>query len=162
MKTIAIFVCVIMSLAVAPTAHADQVVIDGFATLNYPVNVKLKVTGCQQIPINYVTDDALSRENTVFIVAITPINSKQSYGYAAWISTQTSKGEKALPPMARIGTLQVKVCRKAFFYSSSATRKTPGINKGTYRIFFDAGNLDPQTGAVVGDKIEIERSIKFY
>jgi hypothetical protein len=144
------------------SARADEVVLDGFATLNYPAEVKLKAKGCQEIPIRYVTDDNLSRENTVFLVSITPTNSKQSHGYAAWFSTQTAMGEKALPPMARIGALQVKVCRKAFIYSTAATKKTPGIKPGKYRIFFNAGNMDPESGRVVGEKIEIIRVIKFY
>jgi len=159
-RTISLLIC--LTLGLMPEANADQVAIDGFATLNYPAKVKLKSTGCQEILFDYVTDDTLARENTVFFVAITPTNSKQSLGYAAWFSTQTYMGEKALPPMARIGTLRVKVCRKAFMYSTAATKKTPGINPGTYRVYFDAGNLDPETGAISGEKIEITRLIKFY
>lgn len=150
-----------MSVSLVPTAYADEVTIEGFATLNYPAQVKLKATGCQYVSVPYVTDDNLARENTVFFVAITPTNSKQSYGYAAWFSTQTAMGDQALPSMSRIGKLQVKVCRKPFIYSSAATKKTPGIKPGTYRIFFNAGYLDPVTGDIVGEKIEITRSIKF-
>lgn len=162
MKRLSAFLFLVMSLIISSPAHADSVVIEGFATLDYPSEVKLKATGCQEIPIRYITEENLPRENTTFLVAVTPNDSKQTYGYAAWLSTQTSKGKKALPSMARIGTLKLKVCRKAFFYSSAATKKTPGIKRGTYRIFFNAGNLDPQTGALVGDKIEIIRFIKFY
>ena len=162
MRRIVTFALMCFFANLMPSAHADQVVIEGFATLNYPTKVKLKSTGCQEVLFNYVTDDNLPRENTVFFVAITPTTSRQSYGYAAWMSKLTYKGQNALPAMARIGTLRVKVCRKAFMYSSQATKKTPGINPGTYRLFFDAGYLDSETGEIIGEKIEIARSIKFY
>jgi len=150
-----------LSTCLISPAFADQIVLDGFATLTYPNSVKLKKSGCQTIPITYETDGNLSRENTVFLVAIVPQTSKQTYGYAAWFSTLTYLGENALPPMARIGTLQVKVCRKAWIYSSKATKPTPAIKPGTYRIFFNAGNYDAVTGVLLDDKIEIIRTIKF-
>ena len=157
-----IFSLVVMgSTSFNSSAFADQIVIDGFATLTYPSTVKLKKSGCQIIPVTYVTDDNLSRENTAFLVAIVPQNSKQTYGFATWISSLTYLGDNALPPMARIGTLQVKVCRKAWIYSSSATKPTPAIKPGNYRIFFNAGYYDAVTGALLDDKIEIVRSIKF-
>jgi hypothetical protein len=133
-----------------------------FADFKYPDRVKLKPKGCQNIPIEYVTDDNLSRENTVFLVAITSKTTKQAYGYAAWFSKQTALGENALPPMARIGVLQIKVCRTPFKYSKNATKMTPGIKPGIYRIFFDAGTTDAQTGEVSKDKIEIIRYINMY
>ena len=143
------------------SASAEETTIPGFVTLTYPNLVKLKKTGCQEIPVHYVTDENLARENTVFFVAITPFTSRQTFGYAAWFSTQTYRGTNALPPMARIGTLKVKVCRSPFLYSGNATKKTPGINPGTYRLYFDAGYLDAQTGDLVGEKIEIAKVIKF-
>lgn len=142
-------------------ASADQVVIEDFVTIGYPQSVKLKKTGCQEIAFPYVTSENLPRENTVFLVAITPIKSKQAYGYAAWFSTQTYMGEKALPPMARIGSLKVKVCRKPFLYSSKSTKKTPAISPGKYRIHFDASYIDPETGGLTGDKFEEFRDIEF-
>jgi hypothetical protein len=159
-NSILALVVVLIPYSISP-AFANQVIIDGFATLTYPSSVKLKKSGCQIIPVNYVTDDNLSRENTAFLVAIVPQSSKQTYGFAAWISTLTYLGEDALPPMARIGTLQVKVCRKAWIYSSSATKPTPAIKPGTYRIFFNAGNYDAVTGVLLEDRIEIIRTIKF-
>jgi hypothetical protein len=124
--------------------------------------VKLKKTGCQNIPFKYVTDENLSRENTVFIVAITPKESNRVFGFATWLSTQTSMGEKALPPMARIGVLQVKICRKAFMYSRNSTNLTLAAKPGTYTANFRAGNTDPVTGSLIGERIELTREIKFY
>ena len=160
MKKLIAFPIFLIFMGFTPSAHADRIEIPGYATVNFPTTVKLQKTGCQEIPFSYETDENLARENTVFIVAIAPQNSKKAYGYAPWFSTQTYMGDKALPAMARIGVLQVKICRKPFLYSSKATVKTPGISPGTYRIIFDAGNTDPATGAVVGERIELFRTIK--
>lgn len=151
----------ILTLGLVPAAHADQIVLDGYVTFDYPSEVKLKKVGCQNIPFKYVTDDNLPRENTVFLVAITPNGSKRIYGFATWLSTQTSLGERALPPMARIGVLQVKICRKAYMSSPSSTKLTLGAKPGIYTISFNAGNTDPVTGSLIGEKIELTRKIKF-
>jgi hypothetical protein len=151
----------VLVLGFIPSAYADQVILDGYVTLDYPGMVKLNKTGCQNIPFKYVTDENLSRENTVFLVAITPNDSKRVYGYAAWFSTQTHLGDKALPPMARIGVLKVKVCRKAFMYSSLSTKLTLASKPGTYTVYFNAGNTDPITGSVIGERIELKRTIRF-
>lgn len=161
MKKLILLPLVSIFLSTMAPAYADQVTLGGFATFTYPSIVKLKKSGCQEIPVGYVTDDNLSRENTVFLVAIIPKTSKRAYGYAAWFSTQTYMGEKALPPMSRIGILQIKVCRKAWIYFSKATRPTPAIVPGTYRLFFKGGNADPVTGELRDEKIEITRTIKF-
>lgn len=145
-----------------PTAHADQVVIPGYATLTFDNKVKLVKTGCQIVPFKFITDENLARENTVFAVAITPKNSKKSFGFAPWYSRLTYLGEKAPPPMARIGVLQVKVCRFPYLYSPKATKKTPAITTGTHNVVFDASLTDPETGALVGEKIELVRKITFY
>ena len=95
------------------------------------------------------------------LVSITAVGSKRANGYAVWFSTQTSREESSLAPMARIGVLQVKVCREEFKSSPKDKNKRPGTNKGTYTLHFGAGNTDPITGTVLGDKIEIKRKIKF-
>ena len=150
-----------LSTGVFPPAQAAQIIIDRYATIDYATKVKLTKSGCQNIPFRFVTDDDLARENTFFFVAITPNDSKRLYGYAAWFSTQTSLGDKAHPPMARIGVLQVKVCRKAFMYAPSSTTLTLAAKPGTYTVHFNAGTTDPLTGAVVGEKIELTRKINF-
>jgi hypothetical protein len=150
----------ILAIGVIPAAHAEEIIIDGYVTINYPAMVKLNKTGCQNIAFKYVTDDDLPRENTVFLVAITPNDSKRVYGYAAWASTQTYMGDQALPPMARIGVLQVKICRKAFMYSAKSTKLTLASKPGTYTVYFNAGTYD-ETGSLTGEKIEFKRKIKF-
>ena len=162
MKRFIFLLALSLTVGVFPSAQAVQIVIDRYATIDYANKVKLNKTGCQNIPFKFVTDDDLARENTFFFIAITPNESKRVYGYAAWFSTQTSLGDKAHPPMARIGVLQVKVCRKAFMYAPSSTTLTLAAKPGTYTVYFNAGTTDPVTGAVVGEKIEIKRFIKFY
>ena len=162
MKKIVILCTLLLTLSAMPSATATQILIEGYATIDYPTKVKLGKSGCQNIPFKYVTDELLPRENTVFTIAITPKGSKRVYGIAAWFSTQTSAGEKALPPMSRIGVLQVKVCRKAFWYSPTATKLTLASKPGKYRLFFNAGSTDPVTGSLIGEKIEIIREIEFH
>ncbi len=160
MKRLIFLSTLVLAMGVIPSAHADEIVIDGYVTINYPTTVKLKKTGCQNIAFKYETDENLPREDTVFLVAITPNDSKRVYGYAAWLSTLTYMGDKALPPMARIGVLQVKVCRKAFMYSSKSTKLTLASKPGTYTVYFNAGTYDA-TGTLTGKKIEFKRKIKF-
>jgi hypothetical protein len=142
-------------------AIADQVELEGFATFTYPTSVKLKKSGCQEIKVNYTTNEDLARENTVMIVAIIPLNSRRAYGYAAWMSTLTYMGESALPPMSRIGTLPIKVCRKKWLYSSKASRLTPAIYPGTFKIVFGGSTYDAVTGEMNQEKLEIYRKITF-
>jgi hypothetical protein len=161
MRRIVIVLLMISLITVPAPAYAEEVVLEGFATFNFPSTVKLRKTGCQEIKINYVTDEDLPRENSVMIVAITPVNSRRAHGYAAWLSTLTYMGDDALPPMARLGVLPVKVCRKAWQYSEKATRLTPAVTAGTYQIIFGGSFYDAVTGEMKEGKIEISRKIKF-
>ena len=152
--------CLFLMLSVAP-AGADEVELPGYTKLTYPESVKLKKNGCQKINVSYETEEALSRENTFFLIAIKPKTSKRSVGSAAWFATLTHMGDKALPAMSRIGALQVKVCRKAWLFSANATKLTRSVKPGSYRIFFIGGTIDPATGATMQEKVEIIRSISF-
>jgi hypothetical protein len=161
MKKRATILAILFLFASSPIANADEVVLDGFATFNFPTKVKLKSSGCQEIQVKYITDENLARENTVMIVAITPTNSRRAYGYAAWMSNLTFMGENALPAMSRIGTLPIKVCRKDWLYSSKATNKTPAVFPGNFRIVFGGSTYDAITGEMNQEKIEIYRKITF-
>ena len=161
MRKLTLVFTLLLTFVSAPSANADQAVLEGFATFTYPTIVKLKKSGCQEIQIKYTTDENLARENTVMIVALTPTNSRRAYGYAAWMSTLTFMGENALPAMSRIGVLPVKVCRKEWMYSTKATKLTPAINPGTFRLVLGGSTYDAVTGEMSAEKIEIYRSIKF-
>lgn len=158
----AVIVFLLMTLLAMPApAHAEEATLEGFATFSFPSTIKLRKTGCQEVKVNYVTDEDLPRENAVMIVAITPTNSRRAHGYAAWLSTLTYMGDDALPPMARIGTLPIKVCRKAWLFSKQATRLTPAVTAGTYQIVFGGGFYDAVTGEMTDGKIEVSRKIRF-
>ena len=161
MRKLCLVLTVLLIFSSAPSAHADQAVLEGFATFTYPTIVKLKKSGCQEIQIKYTTDENLARENTVMIVALTPTNSRRAYGYSAWMSTLTFMGEKALPAMSRIGILPIKICRKEWMYSSKATKLTPAVNPGTFRLVFGGSTYDAVSGEMSTEKIEIYRKIKF-
>jgi hypothetical protein len=144
-----------------PPAHAAEVTIEGFATLTYQDQVKLKVSGCQDLRFSYTTEEDLARENTVFLVQLVHKSKKQIYGGAVWFSEFTSKGPDALPSMSRIGTLKIKVCRNSWVMGAGALKeKFPAVSPGSYRLYFAGGYVDPETGAKTGDKVEVFRTLK--
>lgn len=149
---------------ITPYSHAiaAETTIPGFATINYPNTVKLKKSGCQDLNFEYETDDSLSRENTVFLIQIIHTSKKVIYGDGAWYSTLTSRGPEALMAMSRIGTVPMKVCRKPWLSGKGVNQvKVPGINPGTYRLYFAGVYVDPVTGGKLGEKIEVMKTIKF-
>lgn len=152
---------VLISVLFVPPAHSSSIELPGYAKFEYPSSVKLKKKGCQSISINYKTEESLPREDTVFIIAITPKENKRSVGYAAWFSKLTYRGEQALPAMSRVGAFQIQVCREPWKFSSNADKLTPAVKPGIYRIFFVGGTIDPITGETMPEKIEVIRSIKF-
>ena len=160
MKKILISLLVV-GLSLGPTqAHADDVTIPGFADINYSNPVKLKSSGCQDLKFSYVTDDTLARENTVFLVQLVHKSKKIVYGGAVWFSAMTYKGPDALPSMSRIGTLKIKVCRKAWVMGTGSNQeKFPAVTPGTYRLYFAGGTMDPETGAKSGDKVEVIKTL---
>ena len=160
MKTRLIYLLIILTF-LAPPTYASEVDLPGYAQFTYPDSVILKKSGCQRIGVSYKTYDELPREDTVFLIAITSKKDKRSVGAAAWFSKLTYMGAGALPAMSRIGTLELKVCRKPWRFSSSADKLTPSVKPGTYRIFFVGGRIDPVSGQTMPDKEEIIRFIKF-
>ena len=160
-SVLAILLTALLIIESMVPAKADQAVLEGFASFSYPTTIKLKKSGCQEIQIKYTTNENLARENTVMLVAVTPPSSRRAYGYVAWMSSMTFMGEEALPPMPRIGTLTIKVCRKEWLYSSKATKLTPAIFPGTFRLVFAGSTYDAVTGEMNQEKIEIYRKITF-
>ena len=161
MKRIGLLVCLILSTTVIPYANADEVVIQGFATLDYPTKVKLRTSGCQTISISYVTDDNLARENSVFLVQLVHKSKKVFFSGATWFSNITSYGPDALPAMSRIGTLNLKICRKPWVMGTGPNKeKIPAVTPGLYRLYFAGGYVDADTGEKIGEKIEVTKSIK--
>ncbi|MEI6294704.1 MAG: hypothetical protein WCO95_01455 [Actinomycetes bacterium] len=137
--------------------------IPGYADLTYTSKVKLKPTGCQIIEFTYLTDDALSMENTIFLVQIIALKKKIIYGGSAWFSKQTWKGDALVQSLTRAGVMQAKICRKSWVeITSSVKTRNPGIGPGTYRLYFAGATLNPTTGKLMGSKREIFKTIVFY
>jgi hypothetical protein len=144
-----------------PAAQAAEVTIEGFVSITYEDPIKLKKTGCQELNFSYITEDALSRENTVFVVQLIHKSKKIFYGGTAWFSKFTSNGPEALPAMPRIGNLKIKVCRTPWSLGSGANAmKVSAMKPGKYRIYFAGGYRDPETGEKTGEKVETYKTLK--
>jgi hypothetical protein len=136
--------------------------IPGYATVKYPNQVTLKSSGCQNINFEYLIEEDLSLENTVWLVQIIHLTKKQLFGEAAWFSVMTYKGDEAIPSLPRAGKRTAKVCRNQWTQKSSDTTRTyTGIKPGKYRLYFAGVTLDPVTGDMLGEKTEFFKSIVF-
>jgi hypothetical protein len=144
-----------------PAAQASDATIQGFVSITYDDPVKLKKTGCQELNFSYMTEDALARENTVFVIQLIHKSKKILFGGTAWFSKFTSNGPEALPSMPRIGNLKIKVCRTPWLMGSGANAmKVSAIKPGKYRLYFAGGYVDPETGEKTGEKVEIYKTLK--
>jgi hypothetical protein len=152
-------------LSTALTAEAvnyTETLIPGYVTVKYPSQVTLKSSGCQNINFEYLIEEDLSLENTVWLVQILHLTKKQLFGEAAWFSVMTYKGEEAIPSLPRAGKRTAKVCRKQWTQKSSETTRTyTGIKPGKYRLYLAGVTLDPVTGDMLGEKTEFFKSIVF-
>ena len=166
MKTRGVILALMVTLfwGSTPAVAVDHTSIPGFTELTYPGKVKLKPTGCQIITFSYLNDEALPMKNTVFLVQIVPkTRSNPKYGGIVWFSLITSRGPNAIPSLPRAGTLEAKVCRKAWIEGKGANKMSyAGIAPGTYRLYFAGVNVNPTTGKKVGRKIEVLKPIIFY
>jgi hypothetical protein len=151
-----------MTQQASTAVEMTEIEIPGYVYLSYPSEVTLKKSGCQTIKFNYVVDENLPLENTVWLVQIIHQTKKELFGEIAWFSVMTYKGEDAIPSLPRAGIKDAKICRKPWTTSSAdTTRKYSGAKPATYRMYFAGVTLDPLTGALLGEKTEFFRSIKF-
>ncbi len=160
LKRISCIAIFLSLLLVSTPSHADETTINGYVNLTYTNPIKLKSSGCQNVAFPYITDDSLARENTVFLIQLVHKTKKIIYGGTVWFSSLTSKGADALPAMSRIGTLQMKICRKPWSSGVGSNKiNYPGVTPGSYRLYFAAGNVDPLTGGPSGSKIELIKPV---
>lgn len=146
----------------AEAVNYSETLIPGYVTVKYPSQVTLKSSGCQNVNFEYLIDEDLSLENTVWLVQIIHLSKKQLFGEAAWFSVMTYKGEDAIPSLPRAGNRTAKVCRKQWTQKSTETTRTyAAINPGKYRLYFAGVTLDPVTGGMLGEKTEFFKSIVF-
>lgn len=150
------------SYSSAFAAGFSETVIPGYVSVKYSSQIKLKMSGCQNINFDYLIDENLPLENTVWLVQIVHLTKKQIFGGTAWFSVLTYKGEDATPSLPRVGKRVAKVCRNKWTQTSSDSKENfLGIKPGKYRLYFAGVTLDPVTGEMLGEKTEFFKSIVF-
>ncbi len=146
----------------AIAAGTTETVIPGYVSVKYLSQVNLKSSGCQNVNFEYLIDENLPLENTVWLVQIIHLSKKQLFGEAAWFSVMTYRGDEAIPSLPRAGKRTAKVCRKQWTQKSSEANRTYlGIKPGKYRLYFAGVTLDPVTGEMLGEKTEFFKNIVF-
>jgi hypothetical protein len=146
----------------AIAAGKTETVIPGYVSVQYLSQINLKSNGCQNINFEYLIDENLQLENTVWLVQIVHLTKNQIFGGTAWFSVLTYKGEDAIPSLPRVGKRVAKVCRKQWTQKSSEAKEIfLGIKPGKYRLYFAGVTLDPDTGSQLGEKTEVFKTIVF-
>jgi hypothetical protein len=154
-----ITVFVLSVINIIPTyAATKNVVLPGFASINYSDSIKLQKKGCQEIKFNYVIDETLQSTDTVYIIQLVHKSQKIVYGGTTWFSELTYVRDK-LPSMSRIGVLPMKICRSSWiFKANSGSTKYSAVKSGAYDLYFSYGYLD-SNGDVLGEKSVIRKPI---
>ena len=60
MKRFIFLFTLVLAMGVIPAAHAEEINIDRYVTINYSATVKLNKTGCQSVAFKYVTDEEVA------------------------------------------------------------------------------------------------------
>jgi hypothetical protein len=150
--------CIAISFSGLSQAHAAQktTILENFVQINYSDSIKLKSKGCQELKFNYIIDDNLPLEKTVFIIQLVHKSKKIIYGYGFWFSDIDP--DDGLPSMSRIGTIPMKICRNNWqTKSDTGVTKYTGVKPGDYDLYFAYGYYDKID---VTDKKVIRQPIK--
>lgn len=132
----AILLVSLLSLFVSPTAIAESRIVDvpGFATLEYPKQVKLLKSNCQNVTIKYEINEELDLDGAALLVQMGSIKRKKQVGYTAWFGN--IPGSTAMLPMPMIGGMKVKVCKKDWKLKD---QKFIGVKPGSYDVYIAYG-----------------------
>jgi hypothetical protein len=114
--------------------------------ISYPTVYKLPKTGCAKIPVRYQVNK-LGFDETYFSVVITD-DEDRHIGEATWYGASAEASTKSMP---KSGTLQIKVCRDAWYDSVEEIDSYP-----TYR-----GVHDIYLSAVGAQSADASASMKF-
>jgi hypothetical protein len=101
-------------------------------SISYPSLFKLPKSGCAKIPVRYQVGK-LELDESYFTVVITD-DEDRTVGEATWYGASAEASTKAMP---KSGTLQLKVCRDAWFDSIEEVDYAPTY-RGTYDIYLSA------------------------
>jgi hypothetical protein len=98
----------------------------------YPTMFKLPKSGCAKIPVRYQINQ-LELDESSFTVVISD-DQDRHIGEASWYGSSADAATKAMP---KSGTLQIKVCRSAWYDSVEEVQSYPTY-KGVYDIYLSA------------------------
>jgi hypothetical protein len=100
--------------------------------ISYPSLFKLPKSGCARIPVRYQIGK-LELDESYFTVVITD-NDDRTVGESTWYGASAEVSTRAMP---KSGTLQIKVCRDAWFDAIEEVDYAPTY-RGTYDIYLSA------------------------
>lgn len=124
----------VSSLGVASAAKIPNKTLKAstLVSISYPTLFKLPKSGCARIPVRYQVGK-LELDESYFTVVITD-DEDRTVGEATWYGASAEASTKAMP---KTGTLQVKICRDAWFDSIEEIDYAPTY-RGTYDIYLSA------------------------
>ena len=127
----------------------EDIILPGYANFSFENPIRLKAKGCQNISLDYETEDSLPRENTAMAVSIdngVP-GDGIGYGQAVWFSKMTYKGAPKITYVwPRIGTLKLKICRNNWTEGTGKNKvKWLKVIEGNYDLSFFGSTMNTAT-----------------
>jgi hypothetical protein len=163
---ISTFLLVIVLMFDTPTLvyAKENITLPGYANFTFENPVRLKAKGCQNILLEYETEDSLPRENTAMAIYIDngiPGDGIR-YGQTAWFSKMTYEGARKIPYVwPRIGTLKLKVCRNDWTEGIGKDKvKWLKVAPGNYELSFFGSTMNAETIKPY-NKVETSTKITF-
>lgn len=125
---------VLSSIGVASAAKIPNKTLKAstLVQISYPSLFKLPKSGCARIPVRYQIGK-LELDESYFTVVITD-DEDRPVGESTWYGASAEASTKAMP---KSGTLQIKVCRDAWFDSVEEVDYAPTY-RGIYDIYLSA------------------------
>jgi len=150
-----IFLMVLFVILYLPSvAKANNNIVDvpNFATLEFPKQVKLSKSKCQNIPIDYEINENLDLNGAALLIQIGYIPQKKQAGFTVWFGKMQNSDLLAMP---MIGQLKIKVCQNAWTLKD---QKFIAVKPGNFDLYIAYGYyLEDGTT----QKQVISRKIKF-
>ena len=145
------FFMVIVLMFNTPTlvSAKENITLPGYAKFSFKNPILLKNKGCQDVLLEYETEDSLPRENTAMAISIDNGVSGDGIGYgqAVWFSKLTYKGAQKINYVwPRIGTLKIKVCRHNWTEGTGKNKvKWLKVSAGNYDLSFFGSTINTET-----------------
>ena len=112
--------------------------------ISYPTLFKLPKSGCAKIPVRYQINK-LELDESYFTVVIND-DQDRHIGEATWYGSSAEASTKAMP---KAGTLQIKVCRDAWYDSVEDVDSYPTY-RGVYDLYLSVvGNQSADASATM-------------